>query len=444
VGRGGKKEEDVSDEEATNQNSEASDAAKASARTSSREAKTEKSWWPGWIWGVPIAALVIVVWLLIRFLTQGGTDITIQFADVYGIDPKSTNIMCHGMKVGSVTDVTLTRDGGAVKVSANIKSRASKLLTTGTVFWLKGANVSLGNLSSLGSILSGPTLLMQPGPGKKERHFKGLTHKPLPADRGAPVRFIVFFEGAVGDLSDGDAVRLRGFSIGEVERIDFRYDAKSDEIKTPVTIALYPKLFHIQNQPLPDNADALRAALSELIEKGLRARLGRDPALIGNYEVSLEMIPGAPAATLNIVDNMPEIPTAPGGGLESLLNRVKGVPLNQIGQNLLDVTKHLDSIVASPKLKEAVSELDASLVEIHGLLTSVSPELDKLVQDLRNTAAQLDQTAAAADKVFGGAPSQAGLTDTLQELKDAARSIRSLADYLDRHPEALIKGRSGD
>jgi paraquat-inducible protein B len=141
---------------------------------------------------------------------------------------------------------------------------------------------------------------------------------------------------------------------------------------------------------------------------------------------------------------MPEIPTAPGGGLESILDRVKGIPLDQIGQNLLDIAKNVDQIVGSPKLKDAVVELDGSLKGLHQVVQNVGPQVDKLVQDLRSTAGQLDKAAQGADRMLGGAPAQTGLNDTLREVKEAARSIRSLADYLDRHPEALITGKSRD
>ncbi|MGH7938053.1 MAG: MlaD family protein [Bryobacteraceae bacterium] len=132
-------------------------------RTIPVRATEHHSWWPGWIWAVPIAAIAIGAWLLVRFLTQGGTDITMTFSDVYGIDPSSTNIEYRGMTVGSVTGVKLSRDGSGVRVSASINDSAEKFLTSETVFWLRGANPSLSDLSSLGAILSGPTIVMAPG-----------------------------------------------------------------------------------------------------------------------------------------------------------------------------------------------------------------------------------------------------------------------------------------
>jgi hypothetical protein len=76
------------------------------------------------------------------------------------------------------------------------------------------------------------------------------------------------------------------------------------------------------------------------------------------------MVPGAPAASLSVAHNLPEIPTAPGGALQSIVTRVNQIPLDQIGQNVLDLTKQIDHLASSPKLKESVAQLDASLKEI--------------------------------------------------------------------------------
>jgi paraquat-inducible protein B len=155
-------------------------------RTAPATAETRRSRWPGWIWAVPLAALGIVAWLVVRALSQGGTDITITFAEVHGIE-KDMDIMYRGLKVGSATDVALTPDGSAVRVHANVQDSVSQFLTTGTVFWLRGAQPSLSHLASLSAILSGPTLVMQPGAGASATHFNGLAHKPLPSNHGEPV-----------------------------------------------------------------------------------------------------------------------------------------------------------------------------------------------------------------------------------------------------------------
>jgi paraquat-inducible protein B len=349
------------------------------------------------------------------------------------------------MNVGSVSDVALSKDGKAVNVSASMNDSAKKFLTSETVFWLRGANPSLSDLSSLGAVLSGPTIVMEPGAGKSTTHFTGQTRKPAaPPGSGNAVLFGVSFHGEVGGLTPGDPVKLRGFPVGEVRTIGFHYDLQNDHIETPVTLALYPSLFHVEGAKEPKSANALKAALGQLVAKGLRANLDRDPPLIGSYRVSFEMIPGAPTASLAVANNIPEIPTAPSGGLQSIVTRVNKIPLDQIGQNVLDLTKQIDQLASSPKLKESVAQLDASLKEIHETVKDVGPKVDQLVQTLRNTAQQLDQASAAADKTMGGASSQTGLNETMREVKEAARSIRSLADYLEQHPEALISGKHGE
>ncbi|HET7512690.1 MAG TPA: MlaD family protein, partial [Chthoniobacterales bacterium] len=354
--------------------------------------------------------------------------------------PSSTNIVYRGMNVGKVKDESLTKDGAAVKVSATIQDSASHFLTDGTVFWLQGANPSLSDLSSLGSILSGPTIVMQPEPGKSRRQFQGLTHRPVvPANAGRPQLFTVSFDGDVGDLSRGDAVKLRGFPVGEVRNIGFQYDARTGKISTPVTIALYSSLFHIRGH----GVETVRGILDHLVAEGLRAQLDREPPLIGGYRVTLKMVPGAPQESIRVADGLPQIPTAPSGGLQSIVDKFRDVPIDQIAQNLLDITRHIDQIASSPQLKESVAQLAGTLRQVHKTVENVGPKIDQLVQSLRETAQQLDGAAAAAQKTMGGATSQTGLEETMREVKEAARAIRSMADYLDRHPEALIKGRSG-
>jgi methyl-accepting chemotaxis protein len=155
------------------------------------------------------------------------------------------------------------------------------------------------------------------------------------------------------------------------------------------------------------------------------------------------MVPGAPQESIRVADGLPQIPTAPSGGLQSIVDKFRDVPIDQIAQNLLDITRHIDQIASSPQLKESVAQLAGTLRQVHKTVENVGPKIDQLVQSLRETAQQLDGAAAAAQKTMGGATSQTGLEETMREVKEAARAIRSMADYLDRHPEALIKGRSG-
>ena len=184
----------------------------------------------------------------------------------------------------------------------------------------------------------------------------------------------------------------------------------------------------------------MSAEIALLIGKGLRARLARDPPLVGSYQVSLEIVPGAkpPAGPLT-VDGLPQIPVAEGGGIAGIVTRINKVPIERISQNLLNITARVSALTSSPQLKDAVVQLDAALRQIHGMTSKAGPQVPVVIARLRQAAADLDATTKSANRLLSGTATQNGLADTVQEITETARAVRSLADYLDRHPEALIR-----
>jgi paraquat-inducible protein B len=408
------------------------------------QAKVRRGWWPGWIWGVPVAALIVVGWLGLRTLLSGNETITIRFANSHDLKPKNSNVAFRGTNVGRVTAVRLDDAGDAVDVTVSIDDSATKFLRTGTRFWLRGANPSLTDPSSLAAVLSGPTIVMEPGQGSKTTHFVGLEHEPVAPVGATPVLYEVSFQGDVGSLKRGDPVKLHGFSVGEIRQIGFSYDLHSGELSMPTTIALYPSLFHVRGANQPAASAALTAAITQLVSKGLRARLQQNPPLVGSYQVTLEMQTGAPTTLPAVVDGMPQIPAESGGGLTSIITRINKVPIEAIAHNVLDATHQIDGIVASPHIKDAIGQLDAALRQIHQMTASAAPQVPQIVSRLRSTANDLDTAVKSAQRLVGGTATQNGLGSTIQELTEAARAVRSLANYLDQNPQALIRGRSDD
>ncbi|HTX04334.1 MAG TPA: MlaD family protein [Steroidobacteraceae bacterium] len=410
------------------------------------QAGVRHGWWPGWIWAIPVAALIVVLWLGARALLAGGTSITIRFSDAHEMKKENTDVIMRGAQVGHVTGIRLTRDGAAVLVTASIDQQAVKFLRSGTRFWLRGANPSLGNLSSLGSLLSGPSIVMDPGPGRKATHFVGLEQRPIaPSATERPLLYEVSLDSEAGSLAGGDPVMLRGFIVGEVRDVGFAYDPATGDLSTPATLAIYPSLFHVKGAHTAPNATEVSAEIGRLIEKGMRARLARSPPLVGSYQVSLEMESGAsaPIGPMRAADGLPVIPTASGGGIASIMQRINKVPIEQIAQNALATTQNIKMLTSSPKLKDAIVQLDAALRQIHGMVAKAGPQIPPLVKELRRAAADLQDTAQSARQLMSGTATQNGLTNTVQEITEAARAVRSLAEYLDRHPEALIQGRQG-
>ena len=413
-------------------------------RVEKQLARMRHGWWPGWIWGVPVAAVLVVAWLGLRSLFSGSESITIRFEDVHGLKEKNTNVEYRGTKVGQVKKIELEEAGNGVDVTAEIDKSATRFLKSGTRFWLRGANPSVNDLQSLASLLSGPTLIMEPGPGdgQKTTHFVGEARKPVkPAQNAPTVLYGVALSGNAGSVKEGDPVKLDGFTVGEVREIGFDFNTGTGEVQMPCTLALYPSLFHHGTGGSAPSPESVRAEIGTLIQKGLRARLDQDPPLIGGYRVNLDMTAASGPVQVAQVNGLPQIPFAAGGGLDSIAARVQKIPIEQITHNILDITQHIDALVASPQLKSAIGEADAALKQIHQTTAQAGPQVTKLLTTLHRASDDLDRTANTANQFVSGSATEEGLNSVTAEVTEAARAIRSLANYLDRHPEALVKGK---
>lgn len=415
--------------------------------------------WPGWIWSVPIAACGVALWLGIRALVHGGETVTLVFDDAYGMTVDDTSVTLRGVKVGEVRDVFLDDDGRHVDVKAEIDRSAKRYLRAGTRFWVKGAHVDLSDLSTAKAMLGGPEIVMVPGGGAATRRFVGGERSYAPG--GPVVKYVVRFPGAVGQLDEGAEVQLRGFHVGEVVHVGFRYDSTTGALDTPVEIALDSSKLGLPATATPTNGDwrpVVDDMLRRLIASGLRARLSQDPPLIGAREVTLDFVPGAPGATLATRANETEIPAASSGDVDAIMaktdqvmskvdrvmTKIDALPIEQTGDDIRRITAHIRMLSSSPKIADSLDHLDRSIAQVDRTLREVSPQIGPLVTQLRQTAHEADSAVAAANRTIGGDPmNQNDLPDTLHELTDMARTVRALADYLDRHPEALVRGKPG-
>jgi paraquat-inducible protein B len=199
---------------------------------------------------------------------------------------------------------------------------------------------------------------------------------------------------------------------------------------------------------------ATDAALRRLIHLGYRARLQQSPPVLGDQSIQLVHMAGAPAAQLLTEDSNPRFPSAPGSSnlddiaakADIFLNKLDAVPLEDIGANLRKITGNLDTLMSSPELKDSLTHLHSTLTSIDKLLGDVQPQIGPLIGKLRDAAAELSGTASALRQMVesGGPNADASLPDAIRQITDAARSIKTLTDYLDRHPEALIRGKRPD
>jgi paraquat-inducible protein B len=244
---------------------------------------------------------------------------------------------------------------------------------------------------------------------------------------------------------------LRGFTVGEVTSIGLSIDPGTGRISTPVLLALDPTRFHLTGAAPPrgDWKPVMDATLSKLVAQGLRASLTRAVPLVGGEQVELDIVPGAQQAALDTSGQYAVIPAAEGVGLERLPAEISSLPLTQIANNLRTITEQVRSLTSSPQLRDSIARLDATLGALERMSRQAGPQVAPTLREVRTTVAslraaaqQLDATAQSARLAMGTSPAapSGNLQHALDELSGAARAVRSLADYLDEHPEALLRG----
>jgi paraquat-inducible protein B len=341
---------------------------------------------------------------------------------------RGTPIYFRRLQVGEVASYELDGDGKALSVKAFVNAPYDQYVNPNTRFWhASGIDLSLtaSGLSvqtqSLLSILIGGIAFETPPvdpvlpPAGENTGFTLFTDraeafKLPPRD---PQNFLLVFDQSVRGLAPGAPVEFRGIPIGEVVAITAQLDAKTFKFSAPVTIDLDAQRLGLDVRDLDPGADvpALRRKLIDtLVARGVRAQLRSGNLLTGAQYVAFDVHPDAAPASVDWSASIPRLPTIPGD-------------LETVEAKVIDIIDKLDEVPFAA-----------------------------IGQDLRKTIAELDRTLASARRTVDNADAliqpdsvlSAELGSTLEEVKRAARGLRVLTDYLERHPEALIRGKAGE
>jgi paraquat-inducible protein B len=356
----------------------------------------------------------------------------------------------HGVKVGEVTEQALSDKDGTVSIKIYIYEPHNVLIRPGSEFWVSaGVEASLGTqglrleTETLQTLLTGAIVFDTPPAALAEAEsppgssFTLYRDRKSAADSADPVRvfYQVSFPGALHGLAIGTSVELRGIPIGRVSALRLEYDPASDEVRVPVTLEIAPhRIASPETAALPrDDKQAVTDATNRLF---------------GSRIVALEFVENAEPAQLGQKEPYPELPAVPGTGLDEIarsatafLDQLASLPLGDLIGGMRDMVKHADAVVASPELKRSVKELDRTLADAGKFARDIRTQTGPLLGKLNAAADQLGSTLA----LLGNDPrSSTDLARTMSELKGAARSVRVLADTLERHPEALLRGKSQD
>lgn len=356
-----------------------------------------------------------------------GRFFVLKTADLGSLD-NGTPIFFRRLQVGQVASYAFDKDGQSLSVKVFVRAPYDQYVTPNTRFWhASGIDLSLSanglnvQTQSVVSMLIGGVAFETPATGPALPPADAETVFTLFANRTAafklsardPQTFVLVFKQSVRGLVPGAPVEFRGIPVGEVVDISAQVDAKTFEFSSPVTVTLDAQRLGVKVVELAPGADlnTLRRQLFDsLIAHGVRAQLRSGNLLTGALFVAFDFFPDAPPSTLDWSQKPVQLPTVPGAleaiqaSAENLVRKLDQIPFKEIGS----------------EVRTALAELNRTLSSAHRTLDNA----DKLIEP---------------NSVLG-----AELGTTLQEVSRAARALRVLADYLERHPEALIRGKTGE
>lgn len=311
-------------------------------------------------------------------------------------------------------------------------------------------------------------------------------------------QYVLFFEGSANGLTIGAPVAFRGVRIGSVTDIKVLLDGKDLSLKIPVFIEIDPSRIQEVNAPESVKELGTRKLIDILVQRGLRAQLAMQSLVTGQLYVNLDFYPKRPARLVKMETQFPELPTVP-SPIEEISRTIETLPLDDLANKLLKALEGIEKVVNSPELKNTLKSMEETVGEAKDTLKSISAEvkplsknmeetladarkllqnvnkqvgpltssIEKTIKDTRGivqnidkridpllgtiqqtftaTRAALKQVNATLEGIQGatgeGSTLHYQVTKTLQELSAAARSVRILTDYLERHPEALLRGK---
>jgi len=400
------------------------------------EARVRLHRWVAWVWVVPITAAAVVVWLASRAIAERGPEITISFSAAQGLQAGQATIQHLDAVVGTVTSLRLTQDMRQVVVHARMTRQVTPYLTDSTIFYVVTPHLGVGGISGLSTIVSGTYIEMYPGrQGKPRRHFVGLDAPPI-IPPGTPGSAFTLRTPDLSSLTGGSPVTYRGVDVGVVTKFALTGDGHGVQV-TAFIRAPNDKLVHPGTRFW--NAGGVAMTFGA---QGLQLRANSWQQLLAGglaFDTPPAAMTGTPSpagSIFRLYDNRQAAMGSPAA---------PPLPIADTLRNLNQLLRNLNRATAGPQLHDAVLSLNRLLTHLDRLAVRTQPNLDELLKSLRATSDAAQRTIDLIQQRAGGnAPSNTDLPQLMNELSQAARSVRELADYLDRHPDALLRGRRKD
>jgi paraquat-inducible protein B len=518
---------------------------------------------PSLVWLVPLLALAVGIFLMVRSILSTGPLITIDFPTADGLRPGQTEVRFKEVAVGKVETVNLSADRKQVHVAVRLDRSAVNLAVEDTQFWVVKPRIDIGGVSGLETLFSGAYIGVDGGAStESRREFVGLQNPPSflrgepgkgfvlrtqdlgSLDIGSPILYRrtkvgrvvgykldpttdellvrMFIESpfeslinaqtrfwnasgvdlavnangltlntqtlttvlaggiaferppeskdlppvAAGNLftlfadkktalepPDGEALKVRmvfdqsvrglsvgapidflGLEIGEVKSIRLQFDAKRKRYPVEVMAEIFPaRLGFSSDAPsspqTPEGAARDRSLIKQLVDHGVQAQTRTGNLLTGQMYIAFDFMPQPAKTSFDATAAVPTVPTVAGTLSEvqpqiaDIVNKISKMPFDSIARNLNGTLKQ-----ASNTISQLRPEAQKTLAEVQRTLLTAQESLGRLDRNVLEP----------------NAPLQRGAEQTMGDLQRAAQSLRTLTDYLERHPESLLRGKPED
>lgn len=367
-----------------------------------------------------------------------GKEFFLKADDLGSLDIGSP-IYYRRINVGQITAYKLSDDGKSVELQTFIRAPYDKFVTTDTRFWqASGIDVTLNasgfnlDTQSLASIVAGGIAFGFPensnatvAANKSRFNLWDSKAEALKEPDGLPRGVIMYFDHSLRGLAVGAPIDFMGIEIGSIKSINAEFYNHYKQIRMRVEAVIYPS--RVENgQALNPNSDIFK----DFVEHGWRAQMRTGNLLTGQNYIALDKFPKAKPATLQILnDGRVVIPTTATelSGLQAQVSQIADkltkFPLVEIGQDVRKTLKNMNTAIESTD--KLVKQLDGK----------VAPGLQATLDDVRKTV-RSSESILSSD-----APLQQDVRKALQQMTRAAASLQLMADYIEQHPESIIRGK---
>ena len=371
-------------------------------------------------------------------------------ADRIGSLAPGAPVFYRDITVGEVLGYDLGDGVGPVTIEVFVRAPYDGFVRAGSLFWnASGLSIQAGadgvrvELASLQALLNGGVAFNSP----RERNepvqagavfplYQSLSEAQASGYRNK-LEFVTYFTSAVRGLNAGAAVEFLGIQVGTVRDVKLVIDDASGTARVRVVLEVQPERIIAPDQARDDPF----LVAQRMVRNGLRAQTKTASYITGQQVLAVDFVPGATPAEL-VLDGKEWVLPSVGGGLDNILTAVSGIaakidrlPLDQIAGNLNVTLRSAAGAMGS--VQELVRKTDAGL-------TPALKRLPEIAQAVQEAAVRAGRTFGSLEGSYGqNSQFNRELERAMTQVGDTARSIRILADYLDRHPEALVRGRGG-